>query len=362
MKSFSVILIGLAMLVALTGIAMAEQVVPAVPSHQGVSTSTVANVDGLVMESDSLAMTLTNNPTVVHTLTTATGINTPIWVGNPFALTMFNQGVAQLTAAGGSIAWHIGPFGGVVVDSLSVPDSAMTTQVVNGGPMTWGTIYAMLKAIPGVVSVDVNQGIHGGMISPGQTQYSTAYNAEIVAQNGQTNLIKQSDLNTANTVAGQETFGPKTELAFIATAPAGNVVGSEDITLVGTGASTVTSQSMLCPFGPATSTVIPPYCNIVQAGSSYDLTVGSVTTDANERFIGNDATMPTTVNYQINVKPYGQIPAYGSASAYVSAHTQEGRTASNTISQDVVYHESSSVSGQINGFTKVIKYTSGMKI
>ena len=77
------------------------------------------------------------------------------------------------------------------------------------------------------------------------------------------------------------------------------------------------------------SLFIPPFCNIVQTGSKYDLTVGSVTTDANNRFVGSDSTAPVVQNYDINVKPYGtsqgQIPAMGSAMAYMKVHTQEGR-------------------------------------
>ena len=74
------------------------------------------------------------------------------------------------------------------------------------------------------------------------------------------------------------------------------------------------------------SLFIPPFCNIVQTGSKYDLTVGSVTTDANNRFVGGDATIPVVQNYKINVKPYGtsegQIPAMGSAMAiHESAYT-----------------------------------------
>ena len=93
--------------------------------------------------------------------------------------------------------------------------------------------------------------------------------------------------------------------------------------------TTTAADRMLCPFASAAGDVIPAYCNIVQAGSKYDLTVGSVTTNANDRFVGTDATNPVVLNYDINVKPYGtsqgQIPAIGSAMAYIKAHIQEAR-------------------------------------
>jgi hypothetical protein len=109
------------------------------------------------------------------------------------------------------------------------------------------------------------------------------------------------------------------------------------------------------------------YCNIVQTGSSYDLTVGSVTTSANEKFVGADATIPVVLNYAINVKPYTtasgtQVPATGSAMAYVKAHIMDGNNFNTTKAEDLTYSETSSVNGYINSFNKVIAYQSGKAI
>ena len=173
-------------------------------------------------------------------------------------------------------------------------------------------------------------GIHTGALDPGQVQYTTAYDANIVAQAGHTSFVKSMNLDTGNKVIGQSNLDAKTALTYIATADGGNVVGSENLMLDGAGMNTTASDRMLCPFSSAgTANVIPAYCNIIQAGSKYDLTVGSVTTNANERFVGTDATTPVVLNYDINVKPYGttqgQIPAIGSAMAYIKAHIQEAR-------------------------------------
>ena len=54
MKTTGIIVIALAMLIALTGVVMADQVVPAVPELQGITTSTVAVVEGTVMDSAAL--------------------------------------------------------------------------------------------------------------------------------------------------------------------------------------------------------------------------------------------------------------------------------------------------------------------
>ena len=123
---------------------------------------------------------------------------------------------------------------------------------------------------------------------------------------------------------------------------------------------------MLCPFSAYPVDTIPAYCNIIQAGSKYDLTVGSVTTAANERFVGTDATAPVVLNYNINVKPYGtsqgQIPAIGSAMAYVKAHIQEARANGSAKAEDLTYSETSSVQGTISSFTKTIAYQSGKSL
>ena len=165
------------------------------------------------------------------------------------------------------------------------------------------------------------------MIDPYQTQYSTTYDASTIAQHGQTTFIKTMEVGTGNKSLTQSNVKANTEATFVATGDGGNILGSENIMIDGASMPTPAADRMLCPFGAAGG--FPAYCNIVQAGSKYDLVVGSVVTSANDRFVGTDATVPVELNYAINVKPYGttegSIPAMGSASAYIKAHIQEGR-------------------------------------
>ena len=170
-------------------------------------------------------------------------------------------------------------------------------------------------------------------MDPGEVRYTTAYDANIVAQAGHTVLTKSMNIDTRNKVIGQSNLNAKTGLTFAATADGGNVVGLENLMLDGAGNWTKASDRMLCPFSAYPVDIIPAYCNIVQAGSRYDLTIGEVTTNANDQFVGTDATNPVVLNYDINVKPYGtsqgQIPAIGSAMAYIKAHIQEARVNGN---------------------------------
>ena len=215
-------------------------------------------------------------------------------------------------------------------------------------------------------------------LEPGEIQYTTAYDENILAQAGTTTLVKQMAISTDNKVAAtQSNVKASTLLTYVATDDGGNVVGTENILLDGVGNWTKASDRMLCPFASVPDDLIPAYCNIVQMGSSYDLTVGSVTTAASDPFVGTDATVPVDLNYAINVKPYGttdgSIPAIGSAMAYIKVHVQESRD-KNPIysefeqrqgiigygpglkSEDLQYSEVTTANGVIQNFNKVMKY------
>ena len=132
--------------------------------------------------------------------------------------------------------------------------------------------------------------------------------------------------------------------------------------LDGAGMNTTAPDKLLCPFAAGIASAIPAYCNIVQAGSKFDLTIGSVTTKADNAFVHSDATIPVVLNYAINVKPYdttqGQVPASGSTSAYIKAHIQEARGNGIAKAEDLVYNEQSSALGTIRAFNKVMSYSS----
>jgi len=346
----------------------ADRVVPAVPETQGIVTTTVANIDGLVMETDTGVMTLTDNPAKFYQYSGAAGMG-PL---------LPPETAAQLVAAGGSYKVN-----GGLVTQITIPDSLLNVQMIGvhlkdgadgddglDEAVTWGMFKAELDAnaaAHNIIATTLDSGIHTGILNTGQVQYTTSYDKNIVAQTGLTSLVASQNLNTGNKVIGQSNLDAKTALTFAATDDGGNVVGSENLMLDGAATGKTASDVMLCPFSSAGANLIPAYCNIIQAGSAYDLTFGSVTTAANERFVGTDATMPVVLNYNINVKPYGttqgQIPAIGSASAYVKSHIQEARgTTNNVKSEDLVYSETSSVNGMISGFTKDIKYQSGMSL
>jgi hypothetical protein len=301
------------------------------------------------METDAGTWTLTNNPSGNAGMTVYVGVSQSI----------DEDFIADINAVGGTVTLVQSVY------TVTIPDSAL------GLPVGSGTYQEMIENSFEVVYstshiAGASGGIHTGTLDPGQVQYTTAYDANIVAQAGHTVFTKSMNIDTRNKVISQSNLNAKTGLTFAATADGGNVVGSENIMLDGAGMNTTASDRMLCPFASEPIDQIPAYCNIVQAGSKFDLTIGSVTTNANDRFVGSDATNPVVLNYDINVKPYGttqgQIPAMGSAMAYIKAHIQEARVNGTQKAEDLVYNEQSSAQGTITSFNKVMAYQSGKSL
>jgi len=358
------------MVIALTGIAYADQGVPAVPENQGLVTGTTADVVGLAMETDAGTWTLTNDPTYFITVSNS---SSTVFPPNNVAL-------SQLVANGGS--YTVNSLGALT--SMTIPSNLLNQNFAGNGN-TWGDVIQILKNNLNFAVTNSSRGIHDGVLDPGQVQYTTAYDANIVAQAGHTSLVKSMNIDTRNKVISQSNINAQTALTFVATSDGGDVVGSENLMLDGAGQATSAADRILCPFVATPTSIIPAYCNIVQAGSKYDLTVGSVTTTANDKFVSGDASAPVVLNYNINVKPYGttsgQIPAIGSTSAYIKAHIQEART-TNYVNvsapiqnddggivwawvpttpqknEDLTYSEISSAQGTITAFNQEMSYSS----
>ena len=66
-------------------------------------------------------------------------------------------------------------------------------------------------------------------------QYTTAYDASIVAQGGHTAFTKTTTVDTRNKVTSQSNIKTQTGITFAATEDGGNVVGSENLMLDGAG-------------------------------------------------------------------------------------------------------------------------------
>jgi hypothetical protein len=331
------------MVIALTCIACADPGVNATPEVQSLSTVTTTDVVGLVMETDAATWSISSGGIPLSG-------DDPILTGYP--AWGEKMGSTKIYYHEFIDDWHNYHATHPQMTLLDYLNYTIQTQNPD--------VASQYQDIKNWLS---NQGgLHNPPLYDGEVRYTTAYDANIVAQGGHTSFVKQMNIHTGNKVISQSNLIAKTGLAFAATSGGGNVIGSENLMLDGAGMNTTASDKLLCPFAAGIANAIPAYCNIVQAGSKYDLTIGSVTTLADNAFVHSDASIPVVLHYNINVKPYsttqGQVPASGSTSAYIKAHIQEARGNGTAKAEDLVYSETSSASGRITAFNKLMSYSS----
>ena len=228
--------------------------------HKLYSTVTTAEVVGIAMETDAGAWTLTDDPRAGYTIAFPGG-------------EMLAMQKSDCDAIDRSW-WYF-------KKELFIPSSLLDIAMASGTSGPWGQYLSDLINNHGATAT-LKGGIHTGALDENQVQYTTAYDASIVAQGGKTSFLKQMNIDTRNKVTSQSNIKTQTGMTFAATADGGNVVGSENLMLDGAGDLTYAGERMLCPFGSGADALIPAFCNIVQSGSKYDLTIGSVTTTADE--------------------------------------------------------------------------------
>jgi|WetSurMetagenome_2_1015567.scaffolds.fasta_scaffold63642_2 hypothetical protein len=104
--------------------------------------------------------------------------------------------------------------------------------------------------------------------------------------------------------------------------------------------------------------------DVVQAGSSFDATLTSITTHLDARIVGDDPGSPVVLNYDVSAKgitrPDGTIvPMSGSAVAYIRAHITGSQAGSGSNAGDLTYSDLTKASGLISSFQKSIAYRGG---
>jgi hypothetical protein len=206
-------------------------------------------------------------------------------------------------------------------------------------------------------------------------EYTSTYTENTIADQGLVSYTKGMTTDTAG-MATQGLFNVQTDkvVEFVGT-DTGRMVSDENSVLDGAGLGIVDFATMICPFAsPDEYNVNPPFCNIVEEGSSVDLTLGSLATTTAQRYImeiGERADpwdYPVSdpgveANYNMKLTGLGDLPAMGSAEAYINVHIQEGRILTgiptdDPKSEDLVYSEMTTASGDITLFQKVMGYTS----
>lgn len=222
-------------------------------------------------------------------------------------------------------------------------------------------------------------------IAPSSVIYTSAYSEDTLADQGAISYTKSITFDTRGVATeNQNNLETQRIIAFIGS-ETGILTSAETLLLDGSGAGTDTRSSLTCPFASTDYTsIIPPFCNIVEQGSEVDLTQGSLATGTEERFImqvspddyyGLSWPWPvsdpgTEMNYDFTLTGTGISAAVGSASVFTEVHIQEGRNVVESYSpetgrdisypqsSDLVYSELTTASGFIDLFRKEMSYQS----
>ena len=215
--------------------------------------------------------------------------------------------------------------------------------------------------------------------------YVNAYAEDTIADQGLVTYTKRITTDTAG-MPTPDLYNLQAEkvVEFVGS-DLGRMTSVESNTLDGTGTGTLTEDSFICPFLALVDTFTPPFCNIVEQGSDVDVTLGSLATGVQERHIVPEdgevivaeneggitglwtGQLPvsdpgTRAGYAITLRGIGDLPATGSASAYINVHIQEAGGIYNIgdirKAEDLSYSESTTANGDISLFSKDMQFSS----
>jgi hypothetical protein len=225
----------------------------------------------------------------------------------------------------------------------------------------------MVWAISGIVEVVAGP-------QPDQhINYTTSDSEDTIADQGLVSYVKSASIDTSEQAVGQDNFRTSKVVEFVGL-DTGRMISAENEVI--DGASTgfnEADEDFICPFIAPANSWVPAFCNIEEMGSSVDLTLGSLSTDTGEHFMGFSADPGVTMDYSVKLTGFGDVPAMGSAEAYINVHSQEARDAYSTAlngqlgadgditsrkAADLVYSESTTAAGDITLFQKVMGYDS----
>ncbi len=222
----------------------------------------------------------------------------------------------------------------------------------------------------------------------GEVQMISSTRENTMADQGATVYAKQSSIDTNWKTANQ--FNVEQQKAISFTGYETGRIASEESALVDAAGKSMTTLGKtigLCPFtNSELRNCLPPFCNIVEMGSSLDMQDVTFSTDLESRTIaalavntgspaGQGATAqtafpvidgpPTELNYGIRVDGAGHNDvATGSVTAYLNARILDGSGGCPTIpglGADIVYNERTTTSGVIDLFEKSMQYESGIR-
>ncbi len=259
----------------------------------------------------------------------------------------------------------------VLVIVLAAGTSAMAAIPVAAGNQT--SVITVQTSAASVGNFQDHQSLaleqtNGQNLSPplsaAQTVGVIGATEDTMAVHGTTTYVKSQTVDTNNkNVAGDNLHTDKI-IEFNATpdGSGGRMTSSEDVVVASM--STNATDPNCCALGSSDPASITPASNeIVQAGSTLDVSQVSAHTTNDARVISDTPGTPVQLDYSIAAQGINQTPgdmstaAVGSATAYVDANIQGGNDNSTAPSSTVEYHEVTSVDGLFD-LAKSVSYTS----
>jgi len=194
--------------------------------------------------------------------------------------------------------------------------------------------------------------------------YTTSYSEDTIADQGLVSYVKSASIDTAEQAVGLDNVATSKVVEFVGL-DTGRMTSSENEVLDGAASPYNAENAYICPFTAPEFSYIPAFCNIEEMGSDVDLTLGSLATTTGEHFLGYSADPGVSMDYSVKLTGFGDIPAMGSADAYINVHVQEARNGLFFVegtgpakAEDVTYQEMTTASGDITLFQKVMGYDS----
>lgn len=176
---------------------------------------------------------------------------------------------------------------------------------------------------------------------------------------------KSFKADTSEKVSGEYNIESTRQITFVGI-DAGTLYSSEYLMMGGSGTAGGANR-MICPFaGDGTAAA---FCNKVESGSTLNMAVANVLTQANTRFITRSGDTPVELNYDIQVSEYSSgLPSKGSVVAFIKGKINEGGRGGITGEDEGglygtgSFGDSTEIIGDITLFEKKMHYESAWSI
>jgi hypothetical protein len=188
---------------------------------------------------------------------------------------------------------------------------------------------------------------------------------DTMAVHGTTTYVKSQTVDTNNKNVAGDNLNTDKIIEFNATPDGSGGRMTSDEEVIVASISTNVTGPLSCAFGAGSpgAAVAPASNEIVQAGSTLDVSQVSAHTTNDARVISDTPGTPVALDYSIAAQGINQTPgdisggAVGSGSAYVNADIQGGNDNSTAPDSTVEYHDVTSVDGLFD-LAKSVSYTS----